>query len=103
MLIVNSMETKHTPGPWSCDHGDTPTVYPDNDKDYGIIADVYGDQAQANARLIAAAPELLEALKEMLTGLEEVNIPNDGHSVISTSYTMDIILKARKALDKATA
>jgi hypothetical protein len=60
------MSTKHTPGPWFYYvtpsgvrykvHG--PTV------DY-FICDVKGSNDLANARLIAAAPELLEALEKL--------------------------------------
>lgn len=59
------MDAKHTPGPWevSKDEGDVVVV----SEDLPFIATVHtsalkGTQ-KANARLIAAAPELLEALK----------------------------------------
>jgi len=59
---------KHTPGPW--------IVMLSEDKPYAILpagrhgticqfSDVYMDQ-EANARLIAAAPDLLEACEEAL-------------------------------------
>ena len=63
------MKTKHTPGPWSYNrdeggcHGHVIST-----SDY-IVAELpdFGDGAaphtEANARLIAAAPELLDALK----------------------------------------
>ena len=65
------METKHTPGPWTVrDHGgyievetpDEPTV-----AHFGSLSfdGADHDWALANARLIAAAPELLAALKAM--------------------------------------
>ncbi|WP_244828471.1 hypothetical protein [Caballeronia sp. TF1N1] len=56
------MKTKHTPGPWnpSVETGFVYSVH------HCLIAEVYsGDghgQQSANARLIAAAPELLEVL-----------------------------------------
>lgn len=53
--------SKHTPGPWIA-KGDN--VYEENEP--GRIAKTCGgtdEQAAANARLIAAAPDLLEALK----------------------------------------
>jgi len=65
---------KHTPGPWKLDLQETyewPTEeieIMDNDGD-GFIAKVYAhtniETQKANARLIAAAPDLLEALKEL--------------------------------------
>ena len=73
------MTTQHTHGPWFVNgnviRGDARSngsvsvacildvAYP-----YGIRA---GESAQANARLIAAAPELLEALREMTERIED--------------------------------
>ncbi len=62
------MSNKHTPGPWQHTTGDT-TVYAD-----GVFVaecvptspwadDVPKREARANARLIAAAPELLASLQ----------------------------------------
>lgn len=56
-------ESKHTPGPW------LPRTV--NDIDFGFeinagsypIASVYLHNGRANARLIAAAPDMLEALR----------------------------------------
>ena len=62
-------ESKHTPGPWTA-HTDVVGTNPDILVDaigHGIIADIGGgsiEERQANANLIAAAPELLAALKE---------------------------------------
>jgi hypothetical protein len=51
--------SKHTPGPWTAEHGSD---------DYFYVATEDGvsfprDEQKANAHLIAAAPEMLEALK----------------------------------------
>ena len=59
------METKHTPGPWIIGN---PTEIHDVDGTRIVMCcqtsdDVTDDASEANARLIAAAPELLEALK----------------------------------------
>ena len=55
----------HTPGPWTVDnqyiHG------PDGIRFLAVAGDGAG---QANARLIASAPELLEALEAVLQDLE---------------------------------
>lgn len=61
----------HTPGPWSADHDNVRTP-----ADGGMVAKVAGDtdaQAYANARLIAAAPDLLAALRDLVSaeGLPE--------------------------------
>ena len=60
--------SKHTPGPWhSCDHRV-------GRQDGARIADTWSsavprDEQAANARLIAAAPELLEALKTVTAAI----------------------------------
>lgn len=59
----------HTPGPWEYSGNSTGAVRAHND----LVASVYGDNGEAtglsmaaNARLIAAAPELLGALNGIL-------------------------------------
>lgn len=65
--------SQHTPGPWALDGFNLSTVIhctaergsPEAKHtcgDYKTIARCEGDNWQANARLIAAAPEMLEAL-----------------------------------------
>ena len=48
-------ESKHTPGPWLCNHdaGDNYPGIPDSSPSTS-------DEINGNARLIAAAPDLLE-------------------------------------------
>lgn len=66
-------DTKHTPGPWAVDDHDygvevfRAQPMPGGGRGEGVCA-VYGWGAMrdADARLIAAAPELLEALKRAL-------------------------------------
>ena len=64
---------KHTPGPWSVEKGDPEcgnygwyVCHPDTVDEESAICNL-SVEAEANARLIAAAPELLEALKECIT------------------------------------
>ena len=59
------MISKHTPGPWTVEHDYMPFVINGGGS---IVASVTGTaairpEAPANARLMAAAPELLAALK----------------------------------------
>lgn len=66
-------ETKFTPGPWKFDgedsgYYDLPTLNI-RDKDGYIIAgavDFYSDPGLSNAHLIAAAPDLYEALDKIM-------------------------------------
>ena len=65
------MSAKHTPGPW--EHTGQGDIVGKEDNGYGLgYVDVCGvylrtvrGRTNANARLIAAAPELLEALIEL--------------------------------------
>ncbi len=61
------MKTKHTPGPWHIEETDDTYFIADaNSEICGGVEklrdDEFIDRAEANARLIAAAPELLGAL-----------------------------------------
>lgn len=58
------MTINHTPGPWVIGKQDHDVVMVDTTSGTAIC-DVYGDSDDrpANARLIAAAPDLLEALE----------------------------------------
>ena len=81
-----SEELKHTPGPWSArllDQDDAwpciralqdevyivPPGYDGYYADFGVTGRSY-DEARANARLIAAAPDLLEAAKGIIYCIE---------------------------------
>lgn len=93
-----------TPGPWSVPHfADEKStcacsyVFPGSQSGFGAIATVqFGGEnesyetAKANARLIAAAPELLEVLETVTCAL------------IGHGYEADsAVLSARKAIAKA--
>ncbi len=66
-------DTKHTPGPWKVDVSSlkpdgTPYAYYiiEDAPDWNCIASTFVDANLANARLIAAAPDVLEALELIL-------------------------------------
>lgn len=89
-------KTKHTPGPWWYDEDLSALVAVVGHKvkaiaDFGRI-----DDAEANTRLIAAAPELLEALAETLRCLEW---HNRQHGVAMDDVACK---KGRAAISKAT-
>ena len=87
---------KHTPGPWSVDHNINVMAAGGFVAFPGISA---GFDQKANARLIAAAPELLEALQ----ALEDYvcnNISNDYPTGIDTDSIA--FRQAHAAIAKAT-
>ena len=99
------MMSKHTPGPWHL------RVDPIHQGQYFIrvqsygfapLATVRGDKrstlkdSEANARLIAAAPDLLKALKAIVKSLAD----QDDEGLIEHAQQM---IDARAAIDKAEA
>lgn len=65
------MKANHTPGPWSFDGSGIVTAGPNPGCTYIAdcrVGEKYRDEGStvANARLISSAPELLDALQEML-------------------------------------
>ena len=70
-------KTQHTPGPWHSQrpHGSDIPVWGVDEKSRGCVALVNmsaerATEAAANARLIAAAPEMYEALKALVESLD---------------------------------
>ena len=93
-------ETQHTPGPWETSRDAVPaghvqiTVYEFVSGDR--VATVF--QNEANARLIAAAPDLLAALEAMLAAYAfnaTLQKREDLHSAVRDS--LDALAKARGA------
>lgn len=89
-------EAKHTPGPWEWD-GDVSNYDPLNEAPWLVFDDVTpvltGEikcRNPADARLIAAAPELLETLKQMIAW-------EDGERT-----AVDAMANARAIVAKAT-
>ena len=121
---------KHTPGPWAILKGYDDTVEVSASRPCRInnisagtplICDVYqhpefdGFSSQANADLIAAAPELLESCKSLLTLTQLIaNETYDDEAMVefevfneTTKHTHWLVLadelaKARAAIAKAT-
>lgn len=73
-----TVENKHTPGPWCWWYGNL--IGPGGEFEHCVIEmthdgmrfpdDEYDKEKIPNARLIAAAPELLEALKSLCLAVE---------------------------------
>ncbi len=102
---MNKETTKHTPGPWKardCFTNGQPVEYAIETRDAWLASvHITGpkngfdcEEAEANARLIAAAPELLEALKKVLPLVESLVL--DGEPYMNEQE------EARDAIAKAT-
>lgn len=99
----------HTPGPWVADFGEAFHIRPPEGGTLAQVTFLKGrgglggrrdaDECAANARLIAAAPDLLEALEAMLSH-------SDGWDVTQLrkrwgEQVVNEILTARAAIAKA--
>ena len=59
-------ESKHTPGPWTVGKSDAGfSIYAGDLLIVDLVCGITDDEADANASLIAAAPDLLEALHQI--------------------------------------
>lgn len=96
------MGEKHTPGPWFEDEAGicaeswgvvAQANYPESYWDRGGSEMTKAEESEhaANSRLIAAAPDLLEALSALLAEVEDAN--NEDH---------DVIIAANAAIARAT-
>ena len=90
--------TKHTPGPWKTSAMAPGIVYREADgKRDELVCTAYrrnDDEHNANARLIASAPDLLVTLRELLADCTDT----DGGLLRPTHYVVD---RARAAIAKA--
>jgi hypothetical protein len=94
---------KHTPGPWILDLGvSSNVVLIDSNATNGAVGEIVDCRNRADARLIAAAPELLEALVELSKSFVDTYFDDprsdeeiDGHQEFWEN-------KARAAIAKAT-
>lgn len=101
-------ENKYTPGPWIIDPAEVAEKqdpgffgYPGDPEGYHMISTdawrLTGHIGDANAKLIAAAPELLEALKRLLGST------NTGNADEHDEGCRCVIHEARAAIAKASA
>jgi hypothetical protein len=98
--------SKHTPGPWSFTKGDKErremsVIHKANDREfllgYAITESQNPHQRAediANARLMAAAPDLLDVLRRVLAGAVR---PVDGAARLDPAYLDDIKAAIAKA------
>jgi len=102
-MNTQTKETKHTPGPWTFDCSPSSTIVWSDEcgRSREICkvtprGEVTGSEGEANARLIAAAPELLEACKALKSCLGSIHFPNGDPECVATSLEL-----AQQAITKA--
>ena len=99
-------ESKHTPGPWKVSPTDDTVVIDATGAEVAAIDGDYNDpdtwpQMEANARLIAAAPDLLDALQNLLDEAEDVFVCMADATGIDRHNYPSAFKAARAALAKA--
>lgn len=94
------MEATFTPGPWEM----WPTINAEDPTNYRIDASTHDITAwvdeEANARLIAAAPDLLEALESLVAAVSEIE--DLEHDQFGCDDEHCPLCQARAAISKAT-
>ncbi|SAK88062.1 hypothetical protein AWB76_06274 [Caballeronia temeraria] len=88
------MSTKHTPGPWTVERGDW-------SEEGNVRFEIEGIKVfkAADARLISAAPDLLESLRTTATFLQSATLIMDKGS---RQMALETVAEARAAIAKAT-
>ena len=94
---MENLEFKGTKGNWEFENvtthnGDFYKVKSDNTTSICNVTTRNQEQAQANAKLIASAPELLDALQLLVSQLENEHL---------SEYCEPLIDKAKQAIEKS--
>lgn len=107
-MEANETQTKHTPGPWTYRKAATHFHIEADAKGFGkAIAEVkfcsnLGWTTETNARLIAAAPELLAALQDLANGAGAMRVKSDLVWELKAKELTDAaLIKANAAIAKA--
>ena len=99
------MKTHHTPGPWVVSLFPNLVGAIDDGGERETVAETVGPNKEANARLIAAAPELLEALTKAVAYLQANRPAGKISEIFSKLNELEngVIKPARAAIAKATS
>ena len=76
---MSKQETSHTPGPWEVFESHAGTYVIDSAEQSAVCRIEWCLEDEANARLIASAPEMLDALKRLCSkfGVDDNGSPRD--------------------------
>jgi hypothetical protein len=88
----------HTPAPWKIDAAHSSRVLLLNDAKGYAIGEIVDTRNPDNARLIAAAPDLLEALCTALPFVED----HEDSDIYKRGAVARAVAEIRAAIDKAT-
>ena len=125
MAIAKNMKTKHINGPWYVDgnvphHGlqivtktgaDVATIYHKDHDGWQIVnGGDYAETSRANARLMAASPDLLTAVQQLVATLHSTydvfedlcKTGNMSANPLDNHVVQDIADQAADALEQAT-
>lgn len=114
-------KTQHTPGPWvaDCEGGSFGVFAEDDGREIARLHDkngnfpqssfadtqyLYDGQHEANARLIAAAPELLAALERLMPAnvcLTNSNVPDSAVVALECNFSMGELRALTAVIAKA--
>lgn len=95
-----SDSTRYTPGPWTIEPRKCGFGFWVMTQDKAVCEIMHDDKSEADARLIAAAPELLEALR-MVMNVLPAEPPAAGKLIGAERRHYDAIMAAKKAIRKA--
>lgn len=88
-------QAKHTPGPWHVASTSGRMII--TETRVPCIAETYNEDAEANARLMAASPELLDALNAVMTDISDA-----AFNGVTSPLHIETRNKVRVAIAKAT-
>ena len=88
----------HTPAPWKIDGAISTRVLLINDAKGYAIGEIVDTRNPDNAKLIAAAPDLLEALLTALPYVED----HEGSNVYKSGAVARAVAQIRAAIEQAT-
>ena len=87
------MKAKHTPGPWKAEAIEGNVIV--FDSNHHCVCEVaYSGPKNANAKLIAAAPDMLESLKYIAKLLGSLKVPQGETEDMAYSEAVKAIKKA---------
>jgi hypothetical protein len=110
-LVTKAMKTNHTPGPWIVSRSNRGMIPPQFQPPEVLarngnlsVADALGggSEAEANARLIAAAPDMLTLLCDVSSWLE-FHLKHGAIHANTANRDGDLVSQLRGVIAKATA